>query len=64
MNNAACRIRRDREKSILNRHPWVYSGAIQEVDPGASPGDVVDIVGPDGAWMAGVLDRGTAPESP
>ncbi len=51
-NHAACRIRRDRERSILNRHPWVYSGAIQEVDPGASPGDVVDVVGPDGAWMA------------
>lgn len=52
MSHAACRIRRDREKSILNRHPWVYSGAIQDVDPGASPGDVVDVMAPDGAWMA------------
>ncbi|MGB4082241.1 MAG: hypothetical protein WBK62_03215, partial [Candidatus Fermentibacter daniensis] len=51
MNFAACRIKRDREKSVRNRHPWIYSGAIQEVEAGAAPGDVVDVVGQEGEWL-------------
>lgn len=37
-------IERGREKPILNRHPWVFSGAIVEVRGGTpAPGDIVTV---------------------
>lgn len=34
-----------REKSLLRRHPWVFSGAIHSVDaPSAAPGATVDLL--------------------
>jgi 23S rRNA (cytosine1962-C5)-methyltransferase len=32
-----------REKSILRRHPWIFSGAIEQVDPKLQPGDTVAV---------------------
>ncbi|MBS1251911.1 MAG: Ribosomal RNA large subunit methyltransferase I [Anaerolineales bacterium] len=32
-----------REKPIQNRHPWVFSGAIREIDGDFEPGDVVTV---------------------
>lgn len=54
MSTASCkvRIKPDREKSIRNRHPWIYSGALLEVDKGASPGDIVEVTSHDGEWLA------------
>lgn len=45
-------LRAGREKSLLRRHPWVFSGAVRSVagDPGR--GDTVDIVAADGAFVA------------
>ncbi len=40
-----------REKSLLARHPWVFSGAIASA-PEAEPGATVDIHAHDGAWLA------------
>ncbi|MBI5298142.1 MAG: class I SAM-dependent methyltransferase [Chloroflexi bacterium] len=33
-----------REKSLLRRHPWVFSGAIQSVDSEPAPGGTVDLL--------------------
>lgn len=52
MKTARVRIKPDREKSIRNRHPWVYSGAIIDVGSGASPGDIVDVCDEKGGWLA------------
>ena len=41
-----------REKSLLNRHPWVFSGAIVRVDGDPRPGDTVDVLAGDGRWLA------------
>ena len=41
-----------REKSLRNRHPWVFSGAVARLEGGASPGETVDIVSADGLWLA------------
>jgi len=41
-----------REKSLLNRHPWVFSGAIARVDGKPQPGDTVDVLADDGRWLA------------
>ncbi len=51
------RLKPDRERSLRLRHPWVFTGAVAEVEAlaGAQPGDVGDIFGSDGTF----LGRGT-----
>ena len=41
-----------RDKAILRRHPWVFSGAVESVTGNPDPGDVVDIHAADGRWLA------------
>ena len=41
-----------REKSLLNRHPWVFSGAIARLDGQSQPGETVDVLAADGRWLA------------
>ncbi|MCA9936011.1 MAG: 23S rRNA (cytosine(1962)-C(5))-methyltransferase RlmI, partial [Anaerolineales bacterium] len=41
-----------REKPVLNRHPWVFSGAIARVSGSPTPGDVVEVVDVDGRSLA------------
>jgi 23S rRNA (cytosine1962-C5)-methyltransferase len=41
-----------RDKSLLNRHPWVFSGAIARIDGQLRPGDTVDVRAADGRWLA------------
>ena len=46
-------LKKNRDKPIRNRHPWVFSGAISKVeDPIAKPGQLVDIFDDDGDWLA------------
>ena len=40
-----------REKSLLNRHPWVFSGAIARTSGSPHPGETVDILSADGRWL-------------
>lgn len=37
-------LKRGREKPLANRHPWVFSGAIDGVEGNAQPGDLVVVV--------------------
>jgi 23S rRNA (cytosine1962-C5)-methyltransferase len=37
-----------KEKSVLRRHPWLFSGAVARLDGRARPGDTVDVVSHDG----------------
>ncbi len=47
-----------REKSVRNRHPWLFSGAIHTIDPKANDGDIVDAHSNTGQWLArGYLNR-------
>ncbi len=41
-----------REKSLLRRHPWVFSGAIAQVEGQPAAGDTVRIVGANGSFLA------------
>lgn len=41
-----------REKSLLRRHPWIFSGAIQEADPNIAPGSTVDLLSSDKQFLA------------
>lgn len=36
-------LRENREKSVINRHPWIFSGSIQRVEGSPQNGDVVDV---------------------
>ena len=44
-----------KEKPIIQRHPWVFSGAIAQVQGYVGRGDAVDVVAAHGEWLA----RGT-----
>jgi 23S rRNA (cytosine1962-C5)-methyltransferase len=41
-----------REKSLLRRHPWVFSGAIDRVQGDPQGGATVAVLGADGRWLA------------
>jgi 23S rRNA (cytosine1962-C5)-methyltransferase len=50
------KLKKGREKSLVHKHPWVFSGA---VDTGAddaaerpAAGDMVDVVSAEGQWLA------------
>ena len=50
--SAAIILKRGREKPVINRHPWVFSGAIDGVDGRPQPGDLVQVVTEDGRFLA------------
>ena len=41
-----------REKSLLRRHPWVFSGAVQKVEGEPSPGATVDVLSANREFLA------------
>ena len=41
-----------KEKSVLRRHPWLFSGSIAQLDGRARPGDTVDVVSYEGRPLA------------
>jgi len=41
-----------RERSLLRRHPWIFSGAIAEVRGAPQSGDTVDVRAADGHFLA------------
>ncbi|WP_035894738.1 class I SAM-dependent methyltransferase, partial [Siccibacter turicensis] len=45
-------LAKGREKSLLRRHPWVFSGAVTRLEGKAGLGETVDIVDHQGKWLA------------
>jgi 23S rRNA (cytosine1962-C5)-methyltransferase len=41
-----------REKSLLRRHPWIFSGAIARQDGNPASGETVDLLAADGQFLA------------
>ncbi|MGX8713502.1 MAG: class I SAM-dependent rRNA methyltransferase [bacterium] len=41
-----------KEKAILRRHPWIFSGAVKRIDGSPQEGDLVDIIDAHGQWLA------------
>lgn len=52
-------IKAGREKSLLRRHPWIFSGAIKR-DDAATSGEVVQVIAEDGRYLATALFSGTS----
>ena len=45
-------LKSGREKSLLRRHPWIFSGAIARVEGSPFTGDTVKICAADGSFLA------------
>lgn len=45
-------IKEDRIPAVLRRHPWVLSSSVAMAESGIANGDVVDVVGPGGQFLA------------
>ena len=41
-----------KEKAVLRRHPWIFSGAVKRTVGDPQEGDLVDVYAADGHWMA------------
>lgn len=41
-----------REKSLLRRHPWIFSGAVERVEGNPASGDTLEVVSSKGAFQA------------
>ncbi len=50
--SASIILQKEREKSLLRRHPWIFSKAIDKVKGKALPGEPVDIFDHGGRWLA------------
>ena len=46
------RLKPGRDKSLRQRHPWIFSGAIVDADGAWEAGDTVAVSSSDGAWLA------------
>ena len=45
-------LKPNREKSLLRRHPWIFSGAIQKVNGKPTPGETVNLLSSKGDFLA------------
>ncbi|MDB5091164.1 MAG: pseudouridine synthase [Mucilaginibacter sp.] len=45
-------LKKGKEKAVLHRHPWVFSGAIEKVNGKPANGDIVKLTDAKGAFMA------------
>src|SRR3989304_912071 len=45
-------IKHNRKKSLLQHHPWVFSGSIEQEQDGILPGQTVELVTRDGTFLA------------
>ncbi len=52
MNRPKLIIAPGKEKAILRRHPWIFSGAVKRIDGEPQEGDLVNVVDAHGQWLA------------
>ncbi len=45
-------LKEKRERSLLRRHPWIFSGAIQSIEGDPESGETVDVFDHAGQWLA------------
>ena len=56
--NGTVVLKRKRTRPVLQRHPWIFSGAIERIDGEVADGDVVEVRDAGGNWLArGTLNR-------
>jgi len=51
-------LKRNRARPVLQRHPWIFSGAIERIEGEVSEGNVVEVRDAGRNWLArGYLNR-------
>ena len=45
-------LNKGREGSVLRRHPWIFSGAVKNVEGNPADGQTVEVFTPDRQWLA------------
>ena len=51
-------IKTNRDKPIRQRHPWIFSGAIERIDQSVADGDIANVITPQGEFLArGYVNR-------
>jgi len=44
-------LKAGREKSVRQRHPWIFSGAVERANGSPGPGATVDVLSSQGEWL-------------
>ncbi len=44
-------LKKGREKPLINRHPWIFSGAIDRIEGDPTPGDAVSVITRNGDFI-------------
>jgi 23S rRNA (cytosine1962-C5)-methyltransferase len=58
MNLPRLTLKPKRDRSVRQRHPWLFSGAIARVSDDAQDGELIDVFAAGGEWLArGYLNR-------
>lgn len=52
MNRARLILNAGKDKAVMRRHPWIFSGAVKRIDGAPAEGDIVDVYSSDGRWLA------------
>jgi 23S rRNA (cytosine1962-C5)-methyltransferase len=52
LSEARLFLKPGREKSVRQKHPWIFSGAVHRVTGDPEPGDTVEVYDQQGKWMA------------
>ena len=50
--NPALYLKPGREKSLLRRHPWIFSGAVARLEGNPASGETVDLLAANGQFLA------------
>lgn len=51
MKTIRCILKKDKEKPLEGFHPWVFSGAIEEIDDSYASGDIVKVYSHQGKYL-------------
>ncbi|MFA9492283.1 MAG: 23S rRNA (cytosine(1962)-C(5))-methyltransferase RlmI, partial [Anaerolineales bacterium] len=52
MSSARITLKEGRDRSLIRRHPWVFSGSVVKLEGEPSVGEDIDIFTADGEWIA------------
>lgn len=52
------KLRKGREKSLLRKHPWIFSGAIQHLPSEIQIGDVIEVHDHNDKWLCNAIYEG------
>lgn len=58
MSTSTVILKSQRDKSVRNRHPRLFAGAIKQIDGKPKDGDAIDVVDNKGEWLArGIINQ-------